>query len=182
MPGTNAAEKIPLPQLPTNPARLTRSTSRRRQTRRGDPRCAPSPRVLTPARRASGSGPPGPGSCSTSATTHVAPHPLGHQCRLRRPDPSHPLLRLIDTRRTPEQGAGTRSSNAPCSYPRSCPCTTPSPGPTTTANTAQGKKHNAALICLARRRVDVLHAMLRNGTPFTSNPSTLGPQPLDKPP
>lgn len=29
---------------------------------------------------------------------------------------------------------------------------------------AQGKKHNAALICLARRRVDVLHAMLRNGT------------------
>ncbi len=29
---------------------------------------------------------------------------------------------------------------------------------------AEGKKHNAALICLARRRVDVLHAMLRNGT------------------
>ena len=27
-----------------------------------------------------------------------------------------------------------------------------------------GKKHNAALICLARRRVDVLHAMLRNGS------------------
>ncbi|MFV2013723.1 IS110 family transposase, partial [Micromonospora sp. LOL_027] len=26
---------------------------------------------------------------------------------------------------------------------------------------AEGKKHNAALICLARRRVDVLHAMLR---------------------
>lgn len=29
---------------------------------------------------------------------------------------------------------------------------------------AAGKKHNAALICLARRRIDVLHAMLRNGT------------------
>jgi transposase len=29
---------------------------------------------------------------------------------------------------------------------------------------AAGKKHNAALICLARRRVDVLHAMLRHGT------------------
>ncbi|MBD8063751.1 IS110 family transposase [Oceanitalea stevensii] len=29
---------------------------------------------------------------------------------------------------------------------------------------AEGKKHNAALICLARRRTDVLHAMLRNGT------------------
>ncbi|QSB14995.1 IS110 family transposase [Natronosporangium hydrolyticum] len=31
---------------------------------------------------------------------------------------------------------------------------------------AEGKKHNAALICLARRRVDVLHAMLRTKTPF----------------
>ena len=29
---------------------------------------------------------------------------------------------------------------------------------------AAGKKHNAALVCLARRRIDVLHAMLRNGT------------------
>lgn len=27
---------------------------------------------------------------------------------------------------------------------------------------AEGKKHNAALICLARRRCDVIHAMLRN--------------------
>ncbi|MET0496402.1 MAG: IS110 family transposase [Actinoplanes sp.] len=31
---------------------------------------------------------------------------------------------------------------------------------------AEGKKHNAALICLARRRVDVLHAMLRNQRPY----------------
>ncbi|GAB3924384.1 IS110 family transposase [Kribbella albertanoniae] len=29
---------------------------------------------------------------------------------------------------------------------------------------AAGKKHNAALICLARRRIDVLHAMLRTRT------------------
>jgi len=29
---------------------------------------------------------------------------------------------------------------------------------------AAGKKHNVALVCLARRRIDVLHAMLRNGT------------------
>lgn len=29
---------------------------------------------------------------------------------------------------------------------------------------AQGKKHNAALVCLARRRIDVLHAMLKHGT------------------
>ena len=28
---------------------------------------------------------------------------------------------------------------------------------------AEGKKHNAAIICLARRRCDVIHAMLRNG-------------------
>lgn len=31
---------------------------------------------------------------------------------------------------------------------------------------AQGKRHNAALICLARRRVDVLFAMLRDRTPY----------------
>ena len=30
--------------------------------------------------------------------------------------------------------------------------------------TDQGKKHNAALICLARRRLDVIYAMLRDGT------------------
>ena len=31
---------------------------------------------------------------------------------------------------------------------------------------AAGKKHNAALICLARRRCDVLYAMLRHHTPY----------------
>jgi transposase len=31
---------------------------------------------------------------------------------------------------------------------------------------AQGKRHNAALICLARRRVDVLFAMLRDRQPY----------------
>jgi len=31
---------------------------------------------------------------------------------------------------------------------------------------AEGKKHNAALICLARRRCDVIHAMLRNRQPY----------------
>jgi hypothetical protein len=30
----------------------------------------------------------------------------------------------------------------------------------------EGKKHNAALICLARRRCDVLYAMLRTKTPY----------------
>ena len=36
---------------------------------------------------------------------------------------------------------------------------------------AEGKKHNAALICLARRRVDVLHAMLRNKTTYRPKPA-----------
>ncbi|QOK22031.1 IS110 family transposase [Janibacter indicus] len=31
---------------------------------------------------------------------------------------------------------------------------------------AQGKKHNAAMICLARRRCDVIYAMLRDGTTY----------------
>jgi transposase len=31
---------------------------------------------------------------------------------------------------------------------------------------AQGKRHNAALICLARRRTDVIYAMLRDRTPY----------------
>nr|WP_123601786.1 IS110 family transposase [Micromonospora sp. Llam0] len=36
---------------------------------------------------------------------------------------------------------------------------------------AEGKKHNAALICLARRRVDVLHAMLRTQRPYQPTPA-----------
>lgn len=31
---------------------------------------------------------------------------------------------------------------------------------------AEGKRHNAALICLTRRRADVLHAMLKHRTPY----------------
>ncbi|QOK22565.1 IS110 family transposase [Janibacter indicus] len=37
---------------------------------------------------------------------------------------------------------------------------------------AQGKKHNAALICLARRRCDVIYAMLRDSTPYQPRPAT----------
>lgn len=36
---------------------------------------------------------------------------------------------------------------------------------------AEGKRHNAALICLARRRVDVLHAMLRTKTTYQPRPA-----------
>nr|BFE60657.1 hypothetical protein GCM10020063_051830 [Dactylosporangium thailandense] len=35
---------------------------------------------------------------------------------------------------------------------------------------SEGKQHNAALICLARRRIDVLHAMLRNQMPYQHKP------------
>lgn len=37
---------------------------------------------------------------------------------------------------------------------------------------ATGKRHNAALICLARRRVDVLYAMLRDRKPYQHPTST----------
>jgi transposase len=41
---------------------------------------------------------------------------------------------------------------------------------------AQGKRHNAALICLARRRTDVLFAMLRDRRPYAP-PSASDPSP-----
>jgi transposase len=40
---------------------------------------------------------------------------------------------------------------------------------------AEGKKHNAALICLARRRCDVLFAMLRNKTIYRHPQPTATP-------
>jgi hypothetical protein len=36
---------------------------------------------------------------------------------------------------------------------------------------AEGKRHNAALICLARRRCDALYAMLRDKIPYQSRPA-----------
>ena len=47
--------------------------------------------------------------------------------------------------------------------------------------TSRGQKHNAALICLARRRFDVLYAMLRTKTP-TRPPSTTTPRTRRRPP
>jgi hypothetical protein len=40
---------------------------------------------------------------------------------------------------------------------------------------AEGKKHNAALMCLARRRCDVLYAMLRSGTHYRHPEPTPAP-------
>jgi transposase len=42
---------------------------------------------------------------------------------------------------------------------------------------AEGKRHNAALICLARRRVDVLLAMIRTGTTYHPPVPTPTPEP-----
>ena len=36
---------------------------------------------------------------------------------------------------------------------------------------AQGKRHNEALIALARRRTDVLYAMLRDGKTYVQPPA-----------
>ncbi len=38
-------------------------------------------------------------------------------------------------------------------------------------NRAEGKNHNAALICLARRRCDVILTMLRLQQPYRSRPT-----------
>ena len=45
---------------------------------------------------------------------------------------------------------------------------------------AQGKKHNAAIICLARRRCDVIHAMLKTGTLYQPRNHKNHPPQLDK--
>ncbi|MGC4773029.1 IS110 family transposase, partial [Micromonospora sp. DT44] len=42
---------------------------------------------------------------------------------------------------------------------------------------AEGKRHNAALICLARRRCDVLYAMLRDKIPYQPRPTDQAPVP-----
>ena len=38
---------------------------------------------------------------------------------------------------------------------------------------AEGKKHNAALTCLARRRCDVILAMLTRGKPYNARATNL---------
>lgn len=42
---------------------------------------------------------------------------------------------------------------------------------------SHGKRHNAAIVCLARRRCDVIHAMLRNGTLYEEHPRPARPAP-----
>jgi hypothetical protein len=42
---------------------------------------------------------------------------------------------------------------------------------------SQGKLHNAAIMCLARRRCDVIHAMLRSGLSNGERPGPARPAP-----
>jgi transposase len=42
---------------------------------------------------------------------------------------------------------------------------------------AEGKQHNAAIVCLARRRCDVIHAMLRTGLSYGELPRPARPAP-----
>jgi transposase len=42
---------------------------------------------------------------------------------------------------------------------------------------SEGKLHNAAVVCLARRRCDVIHAMLRSGLSYGELPSPARPAP-----
>ena len=85
--------------------------------------------------------------------------------RLRRPCPGHPPLRVLD------QGRDPLPARQPCPEVGAVPlrvrsrCPTRPAAPTTTAKGPK-KKHNAALICLARRRVDVIYAMLRDHQPY----------------
>lgn len=45
---------------------------------------------------------------------------------------------------------------------------------------AEGKSHTAALTCLARRRVDVMHAMIRDRRPYQADHLSHAPQPTVK--
>ncbi|HLY66588.1 MAG TPA: hypothetical protein VKU60_13725, partial [Chloroflexota bacterium] len=36
---------------------------------------------------------------------------------------------------------------------------------------SEGKKHNAAILCLARRRCDLIHKMLRTGLSYGESPA-----------
>jgi transposase len=42
---------------------------------------------------------------------------------------------------------------------------------------SEGKQHNAAIVCLARRRCDVIHAMLRSGHSYGEQPAPATPAP-----
>lgn len=62
------------------------------------------------------------------------------------------------------------SSSGLSSSRRSPPCRTPRPGPATTRRLPRASTTLKTLLCLARRRADVLFTMLRNGTFYEPQP------------
>jgi transposase len=46
---------------------------------------------------------------------------------------------------------------------------------------SEGKKHNAAILCLARRRCDLIHKMLSTGLSYGEIPARPAPSPLPQP-
>ena len=97
--------------------------------------------------------------------------------------------------RCPDSGSGPPSNCSPSSatVPRSPPPRTwrlrrarrladPDSRAYYDRKRAAGKRHNAAVICLARRRTDVIYAMLRDRQPYRANrPPPQHPSRLDSP-
>jgi transposase len=109
--------------------------------------------------------------------------------RLRRARPPHPSVRLLDPRRQKSRRDNQRLKNALwlstfCSLRNKCAAAYYA------RKRAEGKKHNAVVICLARGRCDLVHKLLRTGLTYGELPRapSLPPQipsrspsnPLDK--
>ena len=101
---------------------------------------------------------------------HVQLPERGAPCVLRRPGPSHPKIRVIDPRRKPLPARQPRPQIGAVLV-RFRQSQRPRQPRLLRPQTRRRQKHNAALICLARRRVDVLFAMIRTGS--TYQPPTL---------
>ncbi|MDR6685728.1 hypothetical protein J2Y41_001283 [Arthrobacter sp. 1088] len=97
-------------------------------------------------------------------------------CRLRRHRTRHTAFRHLDPRGIPcpsrQQTAQERALQI--RLDRQLP--PPGVQGLLRKKRAQGKKHNAAVICLARRRCDVIFSMLKHGTLYEEKP----PRPLDE--
>ncbi len=95
-------------------------------------------------------------------------HRLPHRrtpSRLRRPSTRNPPLRLIHRGEHPNRG-GNKNLKRAFFLSAFAALHDPISRAYYDRKRAQGKKHNATLICLARRRCDVLYAILRNGTHY----------------
>lgn len=92
--------------------------------------------------------------------------------RLRRTRTRDPQFRVLDPRRTALQERNKQLKRA---FFLSAFAALGDPASRTyyDKKIAQGKHHTQALLCLARRRADVLFAMLRDGTFYESRPTAV---------